>query len=177
MKCTVKSVAYFIVLLSVTLIWGDHVALTAQQDKDRVSHKQDLELWNMYTDANGKTRFRKLEMPYEKLIRTKGGMFSRSVRRPEAKPVDPNAMEGELHAAPWRRYMVTLSGSRRLIGSSGEVFTADPSHILLIEDTWGDGHTFLAGGSDETITVFLEVDEITPRDRLLSVCKAPACTP
>ena len=177
-KRTVKWVAFLVVLASVVFVWRDDVGLIARQEGNRGAQKQEIELWNMYTDSNGQTSFRKLEMAYDKLFRTRGGaQFSHSVRRPSDKALDPDAMRGELHVAPWRRYMVTLSGSRRLIGSSGETFVADPNHILLIEDTWGEGHAFLGGGSDETVTVFLEIDEITPRDRLLGVCSPPSCTP
>lgn len=178
MKRTIKWAVFLVLFAAVAFVWGRRIDVDLVAQEGDSTGQKEVELWNMYVDLEGKTRFRKLEMPYDKLIRIRGGVqFNRSERPPGTKPTDPNAMQGELHAAPWRRYMVTLSGSRRLIGSSGEVFTADPNHILLIEDTWGEGHAFLGGGSDKTVTLFVEVDEVTPRDRLLGVCQPPSCTP
>ena|SRR5579864_5519700 len=113
---------------------------------------------SMYTGADGLTHFRRIEIPYNLPIQLKGGVvFGRHELEARGTP-------RHLGNAPHRRYVVTLSGAAKIVGSSGEVFIADPRHILLAEDLTGKGHSTQAVGPGDWVRMFLEIDDPRTRD-------------
>jgi hypothetical protein len=159
----VTRLAFRVFVVSCVFVAGRQFGLVAQQDvKVQVMTSQ-------YSGADGLTHFKTVDVPVDRLIRLKGGvMFQRAKPSPKA---------GDFHPGPFRRYVVTLSGAAEIVGSSGEKFIADRDHILLVEDTTGKGHTTRIVGPDDWVTLMVELDEVTPRDRLLRVCQPPLCTP
>src|SRR5579864_3368304 len=159
----VKRLASGVLVVSLVFVWGYRLGLAAQHDvKVQVVTSQ-------FTGPDGLTHFKQVEVPLDRLIRLKGGvMFQRSKPSPKAS---------EFHPGPFKRYVVTLSGAAEIVGSGGQTFTADRDHILLVEDTTGKGHTTRTLGSDDWVTLMVELDEVTPRERLLRVCQPPLCTP
>jgi hypothetical protein len=113
----------------------------------------------MYTGADGLTHFRHIEIPYNLPIQLKGGVVFGRHR------IEARGTPRHFGNAPHRRYVVTLAGAAEIVGSSGEVFIADPGHILLAEDLTGKGHSTQAVGPGDWVRMFLEIDEPETHDR------------
>src|SRR5439155_19344171 len=58
------------------------------------------------------------------------------------------------HPAPRRQYVVTLSGESEIELEHGQKIRLGPGHILLAEDTTGQGHISRAVGSEDRISLF-----------------------
>lgn len=66
------------------------------------------------------------------------------------------------HVAPRRQFVVHLEGSVEVQVSDGEVRRFDPGSVILLEDTWGEGHlTRPVDGPDRT-TLFITLGEDPP---------------
>ena len=61
------------------------------------------------------------------------------------------------HPAPRRQYVVTLSGESEIELDGGRKIRLGPGHILLAEDTTGQGHRSRAVGSDDRISLFISL--------------------
>jgi hypothetical protein len=46
-----------------------------------------------------------------------------------------------LHPAPARQFLFKLSGTSRITTSTGDTRVFEPGSTLLVEDTWGKGHS------------------------------------
>jgi hypothetical protein len=69
------------------------------------------------------------------------------------------------HTAPQRQYVVTLSGESEIELEGGRKLRLGPGHILLAEDTTGQGHISRAVGSADRISLFIQLADgaRTPR--------------
>ncbi len=63
------------------------------------------------------------------------------------------------HPAPRRQFVVTLSGESEVELEGGRRIRLGPGHILLAEDTTGQGHISRAVGSGERISLFIPLAE------------------
>jgi hypothetical protein len=59
------------------------------------------------------------------------------------------------HPAPRRQYVVTLSGESEVELDGGRKIRLGPGHILLAEDTTGQGHISRAVGSADRVSLFI----------------------
>ena len=68
------------------------------------------------------------------------------------------------HQAPNRQYVVTLSGESEIELEGGRKLRLGPGHILLAEDTTGQGHISRAIGAGDRISLFIPLaDGAVPR--------------
>jgi hypothetical protein len=69
------------------------------------------------------------------------------------------------HPAPSRQYVVTLSGESEIELEGGRKLRLGPGHILLAEDTTGQGHISRAIGSGDRISLFIPLADgaVPPR--------------
>jgi quercetin dioxygenase-like cupin family protein len=69
------------------------------------------------------------------------------------------------HPAPSRQYVVTLSGESEIELDGGRKLRLGPGHILLAEDTTGQGHISRAIGSGDRISIFIPLADraVPPR--------------
>lgn len=66
------------------------------------------------------------------------------------------------HVAPRRQFIVHLEGSVEVQVSDGEVRRFGPGSVVLVEDTWGEGHlTRSVDGQDRT-TLFITLADEPP---------------
>ena len=65
----------------------------------------------------------------------------------------------DFHPAPRRQFILNLTGTVEMQVSDGEVRRFGPASILLVEDTFGKGHTSRSVGSDERLSVFVHLPE------------------
>ena len=63
------------------------------------------------------------------------------------------------HTAPRRQYVITLAGESEVEFGDGTKVRLYPGHILLAEDTTGQGHISRALGSEDRISIFLPLAE------------------
>lgn len=61
------------------------------------------------------------------------------------------------HTAPRRRFVVILSGMIEVEVSDGEVRVLGPGTVLLAEDLPGVGHKSRAVGTDERLSLFVQL--------------------
>jgi hypothetical protein len=69
------------------------------------------------------------------------------------------------HTAPNRQYVVTLSGESEIELEGGRKLRLGPGHILLAEDTTGQGHISRAIGAGDRISLFIPLADgaVPPR--------------
>ena len=69
------------------------------------------------------------------------------------------------HPAPNRQFVVTLSGESEIELEGGRKLRLGPGHILLAEDTTGQGHISRAIGSGDRISLFIPLADgaVPPR--------------
>jgi hypothetical protein len=63
------------------------------------------------------------------------------------------------HTAPRRQYVITLSGESEVEFGDGTKIRLHPGHILLAEDTTGQGHISRAVGTEDRISLFIPLAE------------------
>jgi len=61
----------------------------------------------------------------------------------------------ELHYAPKRQYLLVLHGVLQIQASSGETRQFGQGSILLVEDTYGQGHRTKNAGDDDLMLVWV----------------------
>jgi glycine/D-amino acid oxidase-like deaminating enzyme len=67
------------------------------------------------------------------------------------------------HPAPRRQYVITLSGESEVEIEDGKKIRLGPGHILLAEDTTGQGHISRAVGTKDRLSLFIPLaDGATP---------------
>ena len=59
------------------------------------------------------------------------------------------------HTAPRKQFVITLAGESEVEIGDGSKIRLSPGHILLAEDTTGQGHISRAIGSEDRISLFL----------------------
>ena len=94
---------------------------------------------NLYTDANGESHFRDIEIEWAEERR--GSKLSK--RLPATGIIFRQTLADndlDWHRAPRRQYIVNLDAGVRLTASDGESRVIGPGEVILVEDTTGKGH-------------------------------------
>jgi len=108
---------------------------------------------DMYTGPDGLTHLRNKEIKLGELEKASVTIIGR-ISASQARLSD-------WHNAPWRRYVVPLSGRFEVeVSSDGTIKSFGPGDILLAEDTTGKGHKTRAVGGD-CVWLFVELDDPT----------------
>jgi hypothetical protein len=111
---------------------------------------------DMYTGPDGLTHLRTKELKNGELEKATAVVVSRL----PANPPRPS----DWHNAPWRRYVVPLSGRFEVeISAGGIIKSFGPGDILLAQDLTGKGHKTRAVGGADCVWMFVELDEPKPR--------------
>ena len=85
-----------------------------------------------------------------------------------AEPIDVESLQFrrtspdyflDFHNAPRRQYVITLSGQSEVELGDGTKIRLYPGHILLAEDTEGQGHISRAIGDKDRISLFIPLAE------------------
>ncbi len=94
---------------------------------------------NLYTDANGESHFRDIEVEWAEERR--GSKLS---KRLPANGIIFRETTAEYdldwHPAPRRQYIVNLDAGVKLTASDGESRIIQAGEVILVEDTTGKGH-------------------------------------
>src|SRR5438067_1725892 len=98
-----------------------------------------MRIHNLYTDANGESHFRDIEIEWAEERR--GSKLS---KRLPANGVIFRETQAEhdvdWHPAPRRQYIVNLDAGVKITASDGESRFIGVGEIILVEDTSGKGH-------------------------------------
>jgi hypothetical protein len=98
-----------------------------------------MRIHNLYTDTNGESHFRDIEIEWAEERR--GSKLSK--RLPATGIIfRETGAEYDLdwHPAPRRQYIVNLDGGVRITASDGESRVIGAGEVILVEDTTGKGH-------------------------------------
>jgi hypothetical protein len=113
-----------------------------------------IKVTRLYTGPDGKTKVEEFEIPLKPqgrgtdlsaMVPATGIQFRRTNQ-------DYNL---DWHPAPTRQFVVTLSGESEVELEGGKKLRLGPGHILLAEDTTGQGHISRALGGGERISLFI----------------------
>jgi hypothetical protein len=150
-----KNVVYGILALGwiPTLVFATGAA---QSNPPRVlaPGRTPVKVTRLYTGPDGKTKVEEFEIP----LKPQG-------RGTELAPVVPATgvqfrrtnqdYNLDWHPAPARQFVVTLSGESEVELEGGRKIRLGPGHILLAEDTTGQGHISRAVGGQDRISLFI----------------------
>lgn len=112
----------------------------------------------IYTGADGKTKAEEFEIPLRP--RNAGSDLSTSVAVTalQVRRTTPGYFS-DWHPAPRRQLVVTLSGESEIELEGGRTIRLGPGHILLAEDTTGQGHISRAVASKDRIALDIALAE------------------
>jgi hypothetical protein len=123
-----------------------------------------VKITRLYTGADGKTKVEEFEIPLKP--QGKGTELSQTVAVKSVQFRRTNKdYHLDWHPAPNRQYVVTLSGESEIELEGGRKLRLGPGHILLAEDTTGQGHISRAIGTGDRISLFIPLADgaIPPR--------------
>jgi len=98
-----------------------------------------MRIHNLYTDANGQSHFRDIEVEW--VEETRSGKLSKPLPATGIifREVPPT-YDLDWHPAPRRQYIINLDAGVEITASDGETRTIGAGEVFLVEDTTGKGH-------------------------------------
>ncbi len=126
---------------------------------------EPVRVTRLYTGTDGKTKVEEYTVPLE-ASGDPGTFLSETVAATSVQFRRTNQDYFlDWHPASKRQYVVTLSGESEVELDDGRKLRLGPGHILLAEDTTGQGHISRAVGSKDRISIFiaLPADAVAPR--------------
>ena len=123
-----------------------------------------VKVTRLYTGSDGKTKIEEYEIPLKP--QGKGTDLSPTVGVKSLQFRRTNKdYDLDWHPAPNRQYVVTLSGESEIELEGGRKVRLGPGHILLAEDTTGQGHISRAIGAGDRISLFIPLADgaVAPR--------------
>ena len=113
-----------------------------------------VKVTRLYTGPDGKTKVEEYEIPLTP--QGKGTELSQTVPVKSLQFRRTNKdYDLDWHPAPNRQYVVTLSGESEIELEGGRKLRLGPGHILLAEDTTGQGHISRAVGAGDRVSLFI----------------------
>jgi hypothetical protein len=113
-----------------------------------------MKVTRLYTGPDGKTKVEEYEVPLKPQGR--GTELSETVAVENLQFRRTNQDYNlDWHPAPRRQFVVTLSGESEIELEGGRKLRLGPGHILLAEDTTGQGHISRAIGTEERLSLFI----------------------
>jgi uncharacterized protein YhdP len=121
-----------------------------------------IKVTRLYTGPDGKTKAEEYEIPLKPQDRGTDLSATVAVTSLQFRRTNQD-YNLDWHPAPRRQYVVTLSGESEVELEGGRKIRLGPGHILLAEDTTGQGHISRAVGSKDRISLFIPLaDGATP---------------
>src|SRR5260370_1822493 len=123
-----------------------------------------VKVTRLYTGPDGKTKVEEYEIPLK--AQGKGTELSQTVAVKSLQFRRTNKdYDLDWHPAPNRQYVVTLSGEIEIELQGCRKLRLGPGHILLAEDTTGQGHISRAIGSGDRLSLFIPLADgaVAPR--------------
>jgi len=116
-----------------------------------------MRIHNLYTDANGESHFRDIEVEW---VEDNG--HSKMSRRLPATGIIFRETSGDYdldwHPAPRRQYIINLDAGVQITAGDGEARTIGAGEVILVEDTHGKGHLSQAVAGKMRHSIFVPID-------------------
>src|SRR5438445_7681439 len=137
-------------LLSAVLVLGWIPTLAVVLGQPRTPMK----VTRLFTGPDGKTKVEEYEVPLK--AQGRGTELSDAVAVESLQFRRTNQDYNlDWHPAPRRQFVVTLRGESEIELEGGRKLRLGPGHILLAEDTTGQGHISRASGSQDRLSLFI----------------------
>ncbi|HEY1797469.1 MAG TPA: hypothetical protein VGG57_15260 [Stellaceae bacterium] len=116
-----------------------------------------MRIHNLYTDANGQSHFRDIEVEW-----AEEGRAGKLSKRQAAtgiifREVQPD-YDLDWHPAPRRQYIINLDAGVEITASDGEKRVIGAGEVFLVEDTTGKGHLSKAVGNKIRNCIFVPIE-------------------
>jgi uncharacterized protein YhdP len=123
-----------------------------------------VKVTRLYTGSDGKTKVEEYEIPLKPQGRGTDLSTTVAVKSLQFRRTNKD-YDLDWHPAPSRQYVVTLSGESEIELEGGRKLRLGPGHILLAEDTTGQGHISRAIGAGDRISLFIPLADgaVPPR--------------
>ena len=134
-------------------------AWSARTDRDVLvaDARTPMKVTRLFTGPDGKTHAETLEMKLTQQNRSETELSDTvKVTGLQFRRTSPKYAL-DFHPAPARQYVVTLSGRGEIELEDGTKIPLTPGHILLAEDTTGKGHISRAIGSEDRLSLFIQL--------------------
>ena len=138
-------------LLVVSLDGLGDAPVTAQE-------RTPIRVTRIYTGDDGKTHAEELDVPLGSPRGATEMSEPVAVTNVQFRRTSPDYFI-DWHTAPRRQYVITLAGESEVEIGDGSTIRLHPGHILLAEDTTGQGHISRAVGAADRISIFLPLAE------------------
>jgi len=118
------------------------------------AERTPVKVTRMYTGPDGKTHAEEIEWP----LGAPNGASERSAVVPVAGLQfvrTSTAYDLDWHTAPRRQLVVTVSGESEVVIGDGTRIRLYPGHIMLAEDTTGQGHLSKSIGGKDRVSLFI----------------------
>ena len=116
-----------------------------------------MRIHNLYTDANGESHFRDIEIDW-----VEERNFSKLSARLPATGIIFRETSGNYdlswHPAPRRQYIINLNAGVKITASDGESREIKAGEVILVEDTTGKGHLSQSIGGQMRQSIFIPID-------------------
>lgn len=140
---------------TLTVVWSiravNPAPVTAQE-------RTPIKVTRIYTGDDGQTHAEELEVPLTQARPTTELSEQVPITSVQFRRNSPDYFI-DWHTAPRRQYVITLAGESEVEIGDGTKIRLYPGHILLAEDTTGQGHISRAVSSDDRISIFLPLAE------------------
>jgi hypothetical protein len=129
-----------------------------EQDVVHAQQRKPMLVTRLFTGADGQTHAETLEMKLKQQGQGSATELSETVKVSglQFRRTSPSYAL-DFHPAPARQYVVTLSGRSEIELADGTKIPLTPGHILLAEDTTGKGHISRAVGSEDRLSLFIQL--------------------
>ena len=123
-----------------------------------------VKVTRLYTGSDGKTKVEEYEIPLKPQGRGTDLSTIVAVKSLQFRRTNKD-YDLDWHPAPSRQYVITLSGESEIELEGGRKLRLGPGHILLAEDTTGQGHISRALGAGDRISLFIPLADgaVAPR--------------
>lgn len=116
--------------------------------------KTPVKITRIYTGPDGKTKAEDFEIPLKPQGRGSDIAPPVAVKSLQFRRTNQDYYI-DWHPAPTKQFVITLSGESEIELEGGKKLRLGPGHILLAEDTTGQGHISRAVGSGDRISLFV----------------------
>jgi hypothetical protein len=123
-----------------------------------------MKVTRLYTGPDGKTKVEEYEVPLKPQGRGTELSSTVAVKSLQFRRTNKD-YNLDWHPAPARQFVITLSGESEIELEGGRKLRLGPGHILLAEDTTGQGHISRAVGTGDRLSLFIPLADgaVPPR--------------
>jgi hypothetical protein len=158
MRSRVKRAAVPVFAVAVIVAWSGR----ADRDIVVAQQRQPIVVTRLFTGADGQTHAETIDVTLAPQQLAGSGLAAGelsetvSVKGLQFRRTSP-AYSLDFHPAPTRQYVITLSGRGEIELVDGTTIPLTPGHILLAEDVTGKGHISRGVGSEDRLSLFIQL--------------------